>query len=209
MLHRMLLALVVVAFVVPQPSWARGYYHRRGYGRTPYGSASSGLGALIRAEGAYNQMTAQAMLTLEHAKTAALDNKLKAAQTYYQLHRLNETERAEAERKRLATFVHVDPPKAPRPTASQLDPVSGQITWQKLLQDDGYKAERQRLETLFGLRALDPTQTDSVAIEHTADALRDKLDARINEYPTPDFFAARHLIEALAVEALAAEAHAP
>lgn len=201
MLRPLLLAIVVASTLAPQSSWARGYYHRRGYGRTPYGSASSGLGALIRAEGAYNQMTAQAMLTLEHAKTAALDNKLKAAQTYYQLHRLNETERAEAERKHLATFVHVDPPKTPRPTASQLDPVSGEITWPKLLQDTGYATERQRLETLFGLRALDPSQTDSVAIQHTADALRDKLDARINEYPTPDFFAARHLIESLAAEA--------
>jgi hypothetical protein len=196
-----LVAFLMVFAVMPGSVFARHYSRGRGYGGggggTVYGSYAAGLGSLIRAEGAYNQMTAQALVTLEQAKSAALDTKLKAAQTYYQLRRINEQGHAEEERKHLAMYKHVDPTPIPRLSASQLDPVTGQITWPSVLTDTRFNDERQPLESLFALRATDPSAVTNTQVEKETEALRDKLDGSIDTWSTSDFFAARHFLESL------------
>ena len=202
--HVVVIVLLFSFVLLSSPAFARRYGSRSGSrgggGGTAYSSMASGMGNLIRAQGAYNQMTAQAMIALEQAKSAALANKLKAAQTYYQLRRLNETEQAEEERKRLALYAPAPPLKTPRLTASQLDPVTGQITWVPVLLTPEYQPERTQLEHLFAERAADASHVTNTQVENLVDSMRDKLDAQIDKLTSSDFFAARHFLEAIAAE---------
>jgi hypothetical protein len=204
-MNRLLLVGLLFCTVAFAPSAAFAWRYGRGYGYMPYGgtvagSQAAGMGAMIRAQGAYNQMTAEAKIAAEQAKQMALDNKLKVAQTNYQLHRLNENERALQARKESALHAPVPPPKTPRLTAHQLDPVTGQITWAPVLEKPEFAAERTELDDLFARRAVNPAAVTHAQVMKLTDALRDKLDAEHDRLPTADFFTARHFLEALEAE---------
>lgn len=203
--RRLLSALLIVGVVAALPSSAFARrYGSRGYGGggggTVYGSMASGMGNLIRAQGAYNQMTAQAMMTVEQTKTVAIDNKLKAAQTYYQLRRLNESEHAEQLRKDMALHAPAPPVKIPRLTAAQLDPVTGNITWMPVLLGAEFQPEREQVEHLFAQRAINPANVTNSQVEHLTNLMRDKLDGEYDKLSLTDFFAARHFLESLTAE---------
>jgi hypothetical protein len=210
-----LLPLLVISILcTPTTAWARHYGSRgrAGYGGggTVYGSMASGMGNLIRAQGAYNQMTAQALVTLEQAKSAAIKNKLEMTQTYYQLRRLNETEHAAQERAKLELYA-TPHENIPRLTAAQLDPVTGEIKWMPVLLDPDFAAERLQLQNMFLQRAAHDPHVTNTEVAHVVDAFREKLDAKHDRLTTNDFFAARHFLEALEFESryTGFENHAP
>lgn len=201
-----LASLVLVALTATSAE-ARHYTSRYGYGGrggggggTVYGSAATGLGNLIRAQGAYNQMTAQAMIALEQAKDLQITNRLKAAQAVYQLRRLNEEEHAIQERKRAAAYGEPPPVKIRRLTPSQLDPVTGAITWPAVLQTPDFAVERAALDHDFAIRASDPGRVTNTEVEHLVDRMHTTLDQQHDILSTSDFFAARHFLEAVAGE---------
>lgn len=171
------------------------------YGGTVAGSYAAGMGAMIRSQGAYNQMTAAAAIDVEKAKSLALDNKLKAAQTQYQLQRMNQENRAEQERRRLAARVDYTPPVKPRPTAEQLDPVTGKIAWPETLTAPEFTAERTQLDGMFAERAKSPASVSFVQISGAVLAMRNKLDGMFATLDQGTFFAARHFLDALVEEA--------
>lgn len=171
------------------------------YGGTVAGSWAAGMGQMIQSQGAYNQMTAQAAIRLQEAKKLALDNKLKAAQTQYQLQRMNQENRAEQERQRLANQKAYTPPPPQRLTAEQFDSVNGKITWPAVLSTPSFLPERDQLNTLFADRSEDLTSVSNSQITSLVLAMRDKLDAQYGEVPSGDFFASRHFLTAVANEA--------
>lgn len=170
------------------------------YGGTVAGSYAAGMGQMIQAQGAYNQMTAQAATQYEQAKSLALDNKLKAAQTYYQLQRLNQENRAEQERQRRAAIAAYTPPPKPRLSAEQLDPVTGQINWPAALNTSDFAADRTQLNSLFAMRAMSPASVKFSQISSAVLAMRSKLDAKFDSIDQGEFFTARHFLDALAEE---------
>jgi len=186
-------------YVRPVRPYGYGYggYGYAPYGGTPFGSMAAGMGSMIRSQGAYNQMTAEAATQLEQAKSLALDNRLKAAQTQYQLQRLNQQNRAEQERQRLAARVDYTPPPPRRLDASQLDPVTGQIAWPAVFQSPAFLPEREQMAAQFTARATNPASVSPAQIGSLTLALQNKLDAMHDRLPTGDFFAARHFLEAL------------
>lgn len=170
-------------------------------GGTVAGSAAAGMGALIEAQGAYNQMTAQAMVPYEQAKSLALDNKLKSAQTYYELQRLNRENKAAEEARVAAMYKKAPPTKTPRLSPTQLDPVTGQINWPPIFLDASYQPERGKLDELYAQRAQQPSEGYYAQARTLAFAMRDKLDKVITSLPTNEFFSYRHFLESLAEEA--------
>lgn len=181
--------------------WGGGY--PAFYGGTVAGSAAAGMGAMIQAQGAYNQMTAQAATQYEQAKSLALDNKLKSAQTYYQLQRLNQENRAEQERQKMAARVDYTPPPKPQLTSQQLDPVTGAIAWPATLTAADYMPERSKLDDLFAQRAKNPASVSPSQVSAVVLAMRNKLDAKFDSVPQGDFFESRHFLDMLAGAATA------
>ncbi|MGC3967487.1 MAG: hypothetical protein QM775_08995 [Pirellulales bacterium] len=190
----------------PYTSWGYGDYGYPGYGwnggwgggATPAGATAMGMGALIQAQGAYNQMTAQAAVTAEQAKSLALDNKLKTAETYDKLRELNRQYVAEKDAREKAAFNYNAPaPKRPKLSASQLDPVTGEIRWPELLLQPQFQPFRDQLQSLFTLRAHDPSQVSYQQVTTLALSLRNEYDKLHDSLPTNEFFATRHFIEGL------------
>lgn len=170
-----------------------------GAGTTAAGSYMAGMGQAIQAQGAYNQMTAAAAIDAEKARSLAIDNKTKAAQAYYELQRMNREEKAaREEREAKLRVTKVPPPKIPRLTASQLDPVTGQIAWPKVFISPLFEIQRKQLDLLFATKAKDPLHDIYQEARTTAFAMRDTLDTLHDMIPTADFFAARHFLESLA-----------
>lgn len=171
------------------------------YGGTVAGSWAAGMGSMIQSQGAYNQMTAAAAIDVQKAKSLALDNKLKAAQTQYQLQRMNQENRAEQERRRLAARVDYTPPPKPRPSVEQLDPVTGKIAWPATLAAPDFASERAQLDALFAERAKSPASVSFVQVSDAVLAMRNKLDGMFATLDQGSFFAARHFLDALVEEA--------
>lgn len=171
-----------------------------GAGTTAAGSYAAGMGQMIQAQGAYNQMTAVAATQMQQAQKLALDNKLKAAQTNYAVQKINAQQRAEQERYAKTLYAPAPPVKIPRLTASQLDPVSGQIAWPPILLADDFQPQRGQVDSLFALRSSNPSAVSFTQVSALTNAMRQKLDAQITKFATADFFSARHFLESLAYE---------
>jgi hypothetical protein len=180
---------------------AYGYGGGWAAGSTAAGSYAAGMGQLIQAQGAYNQMTAQAMIPYEQAKSMALDNKLKSAQTYYELQRMNrEQQAAQKEREKKIWTTKVPPPKIPRLSPSQLDPVTGQIFWPPVFMQPMFDLPRKQLDDLFVAKVKDPTLDLYGQARGLAFSMRDQYDTLRNTMTTSEFFANRHFLESLAEE---------
>lgn len=182
-----------------RPYGAYGGYGGWGAGTTVAGSYMAGMGQAIQAQGAYNQMTAAAAIDAEKARSLAIDNKLKASQAYYELQRMNREEKAaREEREAKLRVTKVPPPRIPRLTPSQLDPVTGQITWPAVFQTPMFEPYRTKLDALFAAKAKDPLHDVYQEVRTLAFSMRDKFDTLHDTIPTTDFFAARHFLESLA-----------
>lgn len=185
----------------PYTPYAYGDYGYPGYGwgaNTAAGATAMGMGAMIQAQGAYNQMTAEAAKTAEEAKSLALDNKLKSAETYDKLRELNRQYVAEKEAREKAAYnYNAPPPKRPKLTPSQLDPVTGEIRWPPLLMQPQFQAYRDQLQALFTLRAHDPSQVSYQQVTALTMPMRNEYDKLHDTMPTNEFFANRHFIEGI------------
>ncbi len=183
----------------PYVPWGAGYGgYGFGYGGTVAGSAAAGMGSMIQSQGAYNQMTAEANKLNQEAASLALDNKLKAAQTWDQLREVNKQYVAEKKAREAKAFnYNAPPPRRPRLTPSQLDPVTGEIRWHPILLQPMFQSYRDQLQALFTLRAHDPSQVSSTQVMQLTGPMRNQLDTLHDSVPTNDFFAARHFIEGL------------
>lgn len=177
------------------------YYPLNWGGATVAGSYANGMGNLVRAQGAYNEMTAQANQAQQQAYSMQLDNRLKASQTYYELQRINREQTAAKKQRESEIWAkNVPPPKRPRLKPSQLDPVTGEITWDPLLLDERFKSYRDRIQVLFTQRAKDPSSVSYFQVSQITGPMRNFLDTLITEFPTNVFFSARHFIDAVAEE---------
>ncbi|HWA98265.1 MAG TPA: hypothetical protein VG713_07225 [Pirellulales bacterium] len=184
----MLFSTVVVAQYY-RPYHRYGGYGYGGYGGgygggTVYGSYAAGMGNLVRSQGIYNQLTAQAAIDAEQAKSAALDNQLKATQTYFEMRKINQESRA-AEQARTASIARGDrkyESAISQPTTltvSQLDPVSGHIQWPSALMSSAAANDRAELETIFAQRAQNSPAFDTSRIHVLTDSMRDSLKQQV------------------------------
>jgi hypothetical protein len=183
-----------------------GYRHRGygglGAGSTAAGSYAAGMGNLVQSQGMYNQMTAQAMISAQQAQTLALDNKLKATQTYFDMRKINQESRA-AEAARVNT-PNEDAKYANRHapvktlTVSQLDPVSGQIGWPPALMSDQFSAQRAQIQDIFTRRSQNQAGSDSyLQVRSVVDGIQSQLDTQVKDMHPQDFVDSRRFLNQL------------
>ncbi len=174
-----------------------------GYGR--------GMADVIRAQGQYNQAAAEAQLTREEARSRAIENNKKAADTYWAM-KENYRKEQEQKRQRLRRRSSANRAKlesAPRSTPQRglgpddFDPVTGRIDWPATLQTDNFAKYRKQLDELFEHRTLTggaAGQDNSEAIKSATTAMRNELKRHITEIPSMEYMAARKFIDGLAYE---------
>jgi len=187
-----------------------GYGGNWGAGSTAAGSAAVGMGDLVRSQGMYNQMTAQAMISAEQARTLDLDNKMKSTQTYFEMRRINQEARlAEAQRNRAQAensryVAHVS--KKPTLTVSQLDPVTGDIHWPASLLQESFTADRTAVQDVFARRAQHRIGTSAyLELRPVIDRMQATLNDQVKVLPPQDFVDSRRFLNMLLEESRSAD----
>ena len=138
---------------------------------------------MARARGQYNLLTARARVAAAEARRHELENRLRATELYFQIRELNRAYRAKLRGPRptledLKRYAQATKPAPLSP--SELDFITGQITWPILLRADRYAEYRAQLEALFAER----TTADGLStagylqIDRTAKAMLAELKRR-------------------------------
>ncbi len=193
------------AWHYPDFGWGWGWP----IGGTAFGDFQRGLAARIAAEGQYNLMTAEAAVSWETARGAAIENHNRWVENYWEQRDRWEARRAETRRKaitpeRARHLVNLQ--LADLPTHDQLHPVSGRITWPTALRTPELAAWRDEVEALFMQRALGQVEdgrTIHDEVKPLIEDMRSDLSERVrhDEVTFQEFSDAKRLLEGLLREA--------
>jgi len=158
--------------------------------------AQRGYADIVRSVGMANLLTGQAAVQVEQARKAYIENQAKATQTYFELRRYN----AEARHRTplsLDQYVRLARDMAPEPlTATQLDPLTGTVSWPAPLRLPRYEAFRQRLDRLFQDRATGYLVYGE--IQQAAQEFEAQLKADIMAFQPDDYIVAKKFLDRLA-----------
>jgi len=187
--------------------WGGMGFNRGGYASTAGQAAAYGMSEVMRAQGYENLQNSEAAKNWEEAKTQEIQNRLRWTETYFDMRKENRDKRAEEAGPRVTQEQAIRMAKAaapPRLGSTQLDPVTGHISYPMILTDDGYTPYRNRLDSLFAHRAASGGSiqySDYQAIQQTVTQFVDALKQRVKEYAAGDYGKARTFLDSLAHEA--------
>lgn len=187
--------------------WGGGWGWGGGGGGTVAGNYLQGMASATRAAGDYNLSTSQAYVNLEEARRRNIENRKLWTDSYFEMRQANRDYRA-AERGPRPTqeqWVRMARDAAPsRLSPGELDSVTGQIGWPRLLMDDRFTEGREELDKLFANRA-DMGGNIGISgyekIQSSTQAMLAKLKANIRNFPSSQYIEARRFLESLAFEA--------
>ncbi len=191
----------------------RGWGGYGGWGGNPYKAATAGesyargYSDVIRSAGQFNLDTAKAAGELEDAKAKNIQNRLSSVQTYYDIRRINQEWRDSQRRpvRSASDWARINSQWRPdRLSTSQLDPVTGSLSWPLLLQTDDYAQSRDTIEQIFAKKASAEghiTPDDYNALVSEVEQLRATLKSNIERYRPTDYMRARNFIDSLNEEA--------
>ena len=149
------LGVVAVWFGGPhtaEAQWWGNYYHSSTYGE----SILRGSADVIRAAGMYNVRNSEAAKNWQAARSAAYDNRVKAASTFVEVKEMQRAYQKSLRRpvptsEQMFRMSKMEIPK--RLTSRELDPVTGKIAWPLELTADEYAPFRDKIESLYADRA--------------------------------------------------------
>jgi hypothetical protein len=169
------------------------------YSSTLEEGVQRGYADVVRSYGMANLLNSQAANQIEQARKANIENRLRATQTYFEMRRYN-TEARRAERgSPLSTeqYVRLARLQAPEPlTATQLDSLTGTISWPAPLRAPAYEEFRRRIERLFQDRATGYVVYGE--IQQVIEAFAAQLQEDLMKFPANDYVAAKKFLDSLA-----------
>jgi hypothetical protein len=177
-----------------------GYYG--GGGGTVEGSWMQGMASVISAQGNYNLATSAAAVNLTQAQKQDIQNRIAGTNAYFSMQETNRAATAAKRSPRLSEeqLVRIAAQAAPKPLDNgDVDPVSGQVNWPSVLQDDMFKKDRDVVEQLLSrqvsLGRLGIAEHEQIgdAIERLAAILK----AQINKIPTQEYIKAKNFLKSL------------
>lgn len=196
------------------PGAAYGAYgggYGGGYGYGGYGASTApqgymdGMSQVIRSRGAASVDYSQARINNQQAASSYLDNQQKWFDYYHQRKdRGKQMMAAQAAEQKAAAQRYVAHEKSgfpPRLTASQLDPVTGQINWPEALKADMFADSRKKIEDLASVMHVAGSTVDFDKEFHdAAHEMLSQLKTTVRDTPTFEYVAARQFLESLAFE---------
>lgn len=192
--------------------WRRydGYdgYHAATVGE----SRANGLSNIITSRSQANLTNSEAALNYEEVRSKELDNRVKTANTYFDMRRMNTEERFGTPEEKAAHkaanqekyYEWARSGRPDRPSSQQLDPITGKINWPFTLMPEKYTPYRSELDDLFAKRAQQGgylTYAEYTQVEKTTDAMYASLKDDIKELDSTDYINAKNFIQALLHEA--------
>lgn len=172
-------------------------------GSTAYGDMLRGQGELVRGMGNYNLDTSKALINLQAAKSLEMENRMRWTETFFEMRRVNRTNRAfeagpRPTMEQVVTYARMQAPR--RLTSIEVDPVTGDISWPRVLTDSMYTTDREFLQEQFRLRANGGGSVDFAqfeTVEAAVSAFNDKLKANVSKYPPAKYGEARTFLDSL------------
>jgi hypothetical protein len=191
---------VTPRYFVPYVFYPRPHVYRAATAAESY---ARGRAALIHARGQYNLLSSEARVVHAEAQRREIENRERGVDAYFAIREKNREERA-AQRRPRATVEQLRRIAAagkPAPLSpSELDAVTGEISWPIALQQDEYDAFRADLEALAAEQAA-AGQLGADELEKAdlaADGILAELKTRIRDVPLQDYTVARRFVERLA-----------
>jgi len=185
------------------PAWnfGGGYHHAS----TVEEGAARGMADVVRSAGYANLMNSEAANNYQDARTKDIDNRMLATQTYFQMRSVNKQAR-EAERGPLPTqeaVIRYSKSRVPqRLNKSDLDPISGQLSWPSILVSEDYDDARSKLEVLYSERAKKGylSLEEFTQVQKLAKQMDNQLKKNISKYPPGEYVIAKKFVRSLALE---------
>ncbi|MEN6406826.1 MAG: hypothetical protein ABFC77_10170 [Thermoguttaceae bacterium] len=199
--------------VVPSPSTVAAYGGWPGYsmgGGTAAGNSLNGMASVISAAGDYNLATSAAAVNMTQAQRNEIQNRQAWTNTYFEMRATNRAAR-QAERAPTPTMeqlARMARDGAPKPLAvSQLDPVTGQLTWPSVLQQSQFDAQRAEVDQLFADRARlgGLNISDQQKVRQALEDMFASLKSQVREVPPQQYVAGRTFLQSLSYVALKTE----
>jgi len=165
--------------------------------------------AVITAAASANKTNAEALQALEQARTLALANELKKAETFYGKKALYGNHKdlygapSRPTKEDMLRYSRASAPQ--RLTEEQFDLIvrRGEIRWPSVLQKDEFEEHRSQIETLFVKRLdseLDSDQDIQGQVQDVTDRMYAGLRSLVREVPLSEYAEARKFIRSLAYE---------
>jgi heme exporter protein D len=200
----------VILFAIPRESSAQYFYYPfGGYGGYVWAAEAytRSMAMIVQSAGLGNLRTSEAAINYQTARSQELDNRTKAAQTYYENRRMIKSYR-DAERappptaEQLYRFAKQGIPKPL--SANELDQVSGDISWPVVLRGDDFASFREVTEQFYHNRAAGSTDVTYDSYAQFQQAVADcqsLLKSHIKEFKADDYIRAKKFLDSLAYEA--------
>ena len=165
---------------------------------------ANGMSNVISAKGDYNLNTSQAAINMTQAQSQEIQNRQQWTTAYFEMRKENRAYRAE-ERGRQPTmedavrYAQMGKPK--RLSPSEMDSVTGKITWPRLLRTEQFEDQRTKLDELFEKRArYGSTFEDQMALQETTNDILAAIKKQIRDLPPYEYTNSRRFLESLAYE---------
>jgi hypothetical protein len=171
--------------------------------------AMMGMADMMQAAGSRNLMNSQALGFVEDARRKNIDNRMYGTEAYFQMKKTNREARAAAAPPQAtqADLVRYAKQRAPsRLSPSELDPLTGVITWPLILREDTYTESRDALEQLYQQRASMGalTGTQRGEVQQAISTLQADLKQNLRNYVPQDYVQAKSFLDRLNFELFAA-----
>ena len=169
------------------------------YSSTLEEGVQRGYADVVRSYGMANLLNSQAANQIEQTRKAYIENRLRATQTYFEMRRYNAEARRAEQGTPLSTeqYVRLARQQAPEPlTATQLDSLTGTISWPAPLRMAEYEPFRRRIERLFQDRATGYLVYGE--IQQAIEEFSAQLKNDIMRFPANDYVAAKKFLDSLA-----------
>lgn len=174
---------------------------------TPAGAAARGAADIIRAQGVYNEMTADSLLKFEQARSKYIENQRawlelvgsRRRMILAQHDRDREDARARNSRYREEKIGQANLP--PRLSSGDLNLETGEINWPYAMRRDTFAIDRADIEKLLAARAEEGAAPDltETLYARTMD-LKTDLQGHIRDVRTQDYIQARKFVDSLLLE---------
>ena len=202
-------AISAVALLAILTPWAVAQYYGGAYVDNRASTAAEGYqrgyADVVRSQGIANLANSEAAINMTEAAKRDMENRDQWTDTYFQMRQKNRDYRAAERGPRPSREDFARMAAAGRPaklSPSQLDTVTGEIEWPRVLTRPEFKDDGKELEGLFAKRAQynQNTWDDYTKIDSTIKKMRADLKAMVKDIPPTDYLAGQRFLDSLAYE---------
>lgn len=203
-------AIGALALLIACSSWAMAqYYYGGSYidnkASTVGESYARGYADVVRSQGMANLSNSEAAINMTEAARRDMENRDQWTDTYFQMRQKNRDYRAAERGARPSREDFVRMAAAGRPeklSPSDLDSVTGEISWPRALTRPEFASSRAELERLFAKRTAygQSTWDDYSKIDAGLKKMQAELKALVRDMPPSDYTASKRFLDSLAFE---------